>query len=183
MICQICGSGVGRDHRFCFSCGTRLTLEAPPLGTEGYSSNQLPVNRVKRHLGRLGCLWCVFGAYQLVRGVLGFMVLRGFSFYHVRSEFILMLPAWALALMPVLLTITAAGTALALTTGYALLTRRPWARTLALVAAILLMIQAPFGLALAIYTLWVLFSATSALEYEAEAHASPKTAGMMAPPP
>jgi len=57
-------------------------------------------------------------------------------------------------------------TALALLTGFALLTRQPWGRTLAIVAGILTLIRLPVGTALGIYTLWVLAPAASGAEYE-----------------
>jgi hypothetical protein len=50
--------------------------------------------------------------------------------------------------------------------GSGLLDRRPWARGLALVLGCLALIDFPFGTALGIYTLWVLFSPGADLEYE-----------------
>jgi hypothetical protein len=50
--------------------------------------------------------------------------------------------------------------------GWGLLDRRPWARTLALVLGCLALIDFPFGTALGIYTLWVLFSTGADVEYE-----------------
>jgi hypothetical protein len=54
-------------------------------------------------------------------------------------------------------------------TGFALLTRKPWGRVLAIVVAILTLIKIPFGTALGIYTLWVLAPAASAAEWDATA--------------
>jgi hypothetical protein len=62
--------------------------------------------------------------------------------------------------------------ALALFTGYGLLQRRPWGRTIAIVAAILALLKFPFGTALGIYTLWVLAPSTSGMEYDAIADRS-----------
>jgi hypothetical protein len=61
---------------------------------------------------------------------------------------------------------------LAFVTGFALINRKPWGRTLAIVAAILSLIKIPFGTALGIYTLWVLAPATSGMEYDAIADRS-----------
>jgi ABC-type spermidine/putrescine transport system permease subunit II len=58
-----------------------------------------------------------------------------------------------------------------LLTGYALLTRQPWGRVLAIVFAILALIHLPLGTALGIYTLWVLAPGASADEYAVLAHA------------
>jgi hypothetical protein len=57
--------------------------------------------------------------------------------------------------------------ALALLVGFALLTRRSWGRTLAIIVSVLSLVKIPFGTALGLYTLWVLAPATSAMEYEA----------------
>ena len=62
--------------------------------------------------------------------------------------------------------------ALAILAGYGLLQRRPWGRTLAIVAAILALVKIPFGTALGIYTLWVLAPSTSGMEYDAIADRS-----------
>jgi len=40
--------------------------------------------------------------------------------------------------------------------GYGLLTRKPWARVLAIVVGILSLLNFPIGTAIGIYTLWVL---------------------------
>jgi hypothetical protein len=50
--------------------------------------------------------------------------------------------------------------------GIGLLRRERWARLLALIAGILVLIKFPIGTALGIYTLWVLIPAQSAVEYD-----------------
>ena len=75
---------------------------------------------------------------------------------------ILTIVAWALL----------AGSILGLVTGWGLLQREPWARTLAIVMACLNMIHMPFGTALGIYTLWVLLPAAAEQEYRSVARAA-----------
>jgi hypothetical protein len=70
-------------------------------------------------------------------------------------------------LWPLIVVATVCAAALALVSGYSLLTRRPWGRVLAIVAAILSLIKFPLGTALGIYTLWVLAPGASGLEYDA----------------
>jgi hypothetical protein len=48
--------------------------------------------------------------------------------------------------------------ALSVVAGWGLLTLRPWARILMIILAILGLFSFPFGTALSVYTLWVLFS-------------------------
>jgi hypothetical protein len=50
-------------------------------------------------------------------------------------------------------------------TGWGLLNREPWARTLAIIVAVVNLMEIPFGTALGIYTLWVLLPAQSEREY------------------
>ena len=53
-----------------------------------------------------------------------------------------------------------------LAAGVGLIQRQPWARILAIVLAIIVLLNIPFGTALGVYTLWTLFSPDSQKEYE-----------------
>jgi hypothetical protein len=170
MVCQACGAPVAQDVRFCSKCGAQMPAQppAPPV----YPT--LPyVSRVRRHLQTMGILWCAYGVYRIVRGLVAMTMLRAFTlhafgggwpfwaYYHGPS------PApWMHTLLPVIATISVVWAALALLVGYSLLTRRPWGRVLAIIMAILSLIRIPFGTALGIYTLWVLASGVSGMEYE-----------------
>lgn len=173
MVCQSCGAEVNADA-FCSRCGAQIAV--PPQAQSGYPvyPPAMYMSRVARHLRTLGILWCVYGLYHLVKGLLALTFLsaftvRGFTgewpywaYYHGPS------PApWMHALVPVVATMTMVWTALLLLTGYALLTRRTWGRVLAIVAGVLSLIAIPFGTAMGIYTLWVLASGVSGMEYEA----------------
>jgi hypothetical protein len=137
------------------------------------------VTRVQRHLQTLGILWCVFAAYRILGGLIAMFVmrvftLRGFggdwpfnSHYHGAFG-----PPWMGSLLPFIAIYTVAMAALAVLVGYSLLTRRPWARTLAIVVGILTLFKPILGTALGIYTLWVLAPGASGLEYDAIADRS-----------
>jgi len=133
--------------------------------------------RVQRHLQTLGILWCVFGAYRILAGLLGFFVFRAVTWRHFGGDWPfggwggMHGPPW-MAFMPVLVTITVAMAALALFAGFSLLNRKPWARILTIVLAILSLVKFPVGTALGIYTLWVLAPMSSAVEYDALADQS-----------
>ena len=49
--------------------------------------------------------------------------------------------------------------------GYGLLTRKPWARILAIILGVISLIRFPWGTALGIYTLWVLLSKDGAAQF------------------
>ena len=55
---------------------------------------------------------------------------------------------------------------LGIASGVGLLQRQSWARTLAIVMGIIVLINIPFGTALGVYTLWTLLSPESQREYE-----------------
>jgi hypothetical protein len=56
----------------------------------------------------------------------------------------------------------------ALAAGYGLLKRKRWARTTGIVAAILMIVNIPFGTALAVYALWFLSGGRGTQLYEGE---------------
>lgn len=178
MVCQACGAPVGEGLSFCAQCGARVEAARPvPPPPAGYAPYPVPLlgARVRRHLQTLGILWCAFGVYRIVGGIVGMFVLkvislRGFgggdwpfnSHYHGAFG-----PPWMGALLPFIAVYTIITAALALLTGYSLLTRRPWGRTLAIVVGVLTLLKPFFGTALGIYTLWVLAPADSGEEYDA----------------
>ncbi len=111
-------------------------------------------------------MWCVFGVYRLARGIVAATMLGAIAHEGLFGDAPAFLPHLLGALGPVIAVMSALLAALSLLTGYGLLTRKPWGRTLAIVMAILTLIKLPLGTALGIYTLWVLAPAASGLEWE-----------------
>jgi ABC-type glycerol-3-phosphate transport system permease component len=176
MVCQACGAPVGEGLSYCAQCGARVSAVEP--AAPGYSPYPSPLpferSRVGRHVQTLGILWCAYGIYRVAAGLIGMFVLRvmtvrgfGFgewplhSYYHGGFG-----PPWIGSLLPFVAFYTAVTAALALMVGYSLLTRRMWGRTLAIVVGILTLLKPFFGTALGIYTLWVLASSDSGVEYD-----------------
>jgi hypothetical protein len=138
----------------------------------------LYIPRVSRHLQTLGILWCVYGAYRVAAGIFAVLFLMGVStpsfLGGIGSRGLPFLP-----FAPVMSGLAAVAgvfilfsSALAFTTAYALLNRKPWGRTLAIVVAVLSLIKIPTGTALGVYTLWVLAPGSSGIEYDAIADRS-----------
>jgi hypothetical protein len=131
--------------------------------------------RVQRNLQILGILWCVFGAYRAIGGLIGIFAVRIMSERHFnrygwtwQPDFHGPFgPHWMGAIIPFIATIAAIMAALAFLVGFSLLARKPWGRALAIVIAILSLLKFPIGTALGIYTLWVLGPGQSAAEYDA----------------
>jgi ABC-type glycerol-3-phosphate transport system permease component len=173
MVCQACGAPVVEQVHFCPKCGAQVAA-APPAYAAYPPSLPMPMPRVQRNLQTLGILWCVFGAYRVIGGLVGMFFLRavtigsfgdGWPFGgHMGGQFG---PTWMASLLPFIAVYTVITATLALLVGYSLLTRRQWGRTLAIVVGILTLLKPLLGTALGIYTLWVLAPSASGAEYEA----------------
>jgi len=117
-------------------------------------------------------LWCVYAGYRLLRAVLVLTVMHTFltgwggSWWGDSMTNSGFHPSWLAPLIPVIGFFTLLWCCLAAFTGYSLLKRKPWGRTLAIVVAILTLIKIPVGTALGIYTLWALAPDTSSAEYQ-----------------
>ena len=156
---------------FCDRCGARLSDPAnfcPICGKAAGVATLMPTgSRIAGHVRLVGILWLALSAFHLIPGLvllslsghgMWFLPLAAPGFVHV----ILNVVGW------VLLT----GSILGLLTGWGLLQREPWARTLAIVMACLNMVHMPFGTILGVYTLWVLLPAASEQEYRSVARAA-----------
>jgi len=177
MVCQMCGTSVAEGLHFCSKCGAQVVAAQPVYQQPPPMPMYVP--RVQRHLQTLGFLWCAFGAYRIIGGLIGMAVLRvitlrGFggdwpfgNHYHGGFG-----PEWMGSLLPFIALYTIVVSALALFVGFSLLTRRPWGRVLAIVVGILTLLKPILGTALGIYTLWVMAPATSGFEYDAIADRS-----------
>jgi hypothetical protein len=180
MVCQGCGSPVAGS--FCAQCGAAVVPAqaagaAPPAGYPVPPAYAMPpgmlMGRVARHVHTLGVLWCVYGVYRAAAGLFAMLFLMGISTPAFmggiglnNSPFMPFAPVMSgLALIGGVYILLTSG--LAFVTGYALLTRRPWGRTLGMVAAIMSLIKLPVGTALGTYTLWVLAPSNSRMEYDA----------------
>ncbi|MEO6910568.1 MAG: zinc-ribbon domain-containing protein [Edaphobacter sp.] len=182
MVCQSCGNVVSAEVRFCPKCGAQVVAPAPvappphpsqypPVPRPLYA---MPPPRVQRNLQTLGILWCVFGAYRVLAGLMGvfalrMMSMRGFGGNHWMwgGHFHGPFGSLWMGVMPFVAVISIAAAALAFLVGYSLLARRPWGRVFGIVIAVLSLLKFPIGTALGIYTLWVLAPATSGAEYDA----------------
>jgi ABC-type transport system involved in multi-copper enzyme maturation permease subunit len=124
--------------------------------------NSLDQREIEQHCTILGWLNIVGHAVFLAIGLFVFVLLTGIGTALVGQD----------PVAPRVLTVvgTAVGLLLAilavpgLAAGYGLLTRRPWARVVALVVAFLGLVNFPFGTAIGIYAIWVLMQ-PGAVEY------------------
>lgn len=123
--------------------------------------------RVAGNLQPLGITWCVWGVYRLITGIAASFAVHTLSHGGMWSgEGTQFLPGLFHLLVPVIALSTGVMAALSLLTGYSMLSRKPWARTLAIIMAILSLIKLPLGTTLGIYTLWALAPRAAGVEYE-----------------
>ena len=172
MFCSSCGKPAAPGQAACAYCHAPLAFAAAPGGYPG-NPPVYPVyqSRVARHIQLMGALWAVRGLLPLFGWLVAIPFLRHFagfydgqwghgdfgpwSFFHS--------PFW----ISFITTLVLLHAALSLTTAYALLTRQPWGRILAIIASILGLLRIPFGTALSIYTLIILLPADAGAEYDA----------------
>jgi hypothetical protein len=169
MVCHVCGTPLMEGVRFCPKCGVQM-LAAAPVNATYPMGIPIPVPRVQRNLQMLGILWCAFGIYRIIGGLIGMFFLRAFTMRTFGNGWPFggaFGPAWLGSLLPLVATYTVLVATLALLVGYSLLTRRLWGRTLAIIVGILTLLKPLLGTALGIYTLWVLAPSASGAEYEA----------------
>jgi hypothetical protein len=193
MVCTTCGARIVDGVNFCARCGAAVAAApfqeqeqpmyaaqpSPVAGHYGTPYQPVPRSRVQRNLQTLGILWCVYAAYRVVAGLIGMFFLRTFAgrnFGGPGWPFVRGFgdsgPHWMTALLPVVFVVTVVAVALSVFVGWSLLNRKPWGRTLAIVAAVLALLKFPFGTALGIYTLWVMAPGESGMEWEAIADRS-----------
>jgi hypothetical protein len=176
MNCSACGNTLAPDARFCPRCGAHTLVTPQPGPPYPVTPVILSDNRVARNIHGLGILWLVYAGMRVFSGLFGVMILHGlFGSHFGNSDFNLgwspFGSMWLASLWPMALFSLLTSVCCILLTGYALLTRQPWGRVLAIVFGVLALIHLPLGTALGIYTLWVLAPRESGDEYAALAYA------------
>ncbi len=153
MFCDRCGAQIQSSANFCPACG-RNFAPAAPGATGAYTGG-----RVTRHVRTLGILWLVYAGLRVLQSLALNSFVNADRWVFAQAPFFvhgLLRGVGAFMLI--------AGIAGALA-GWGLVERRPWARMLAIVLGILVLLNFPFGTALGVFTLWVLAPAPSEMEY------------------
>jgi hypothetical protein len=163
MFCSVCGKELAQEHVFCPSCGKQIG--EPLIAMDGQG-------RVQRNVQVVAILWIVLGCLEALGATFLLSLSRflgHFPFFPPNVEF---LRSWVHGLMIGIGGIVLLKAVLDALAGWGLLQRESWARILAIVMSFLEILHFPFGTALAIYTLWVLFPDDSGMEYTRLATAS-----------
>ena len=134
--------------------------------------NTLNQRELEQHCTILGWIDIVGHAVFLVVGLFVFVLLTGIGAAVAGQD----------PVAPRILTLVGTGVGLllaalalpGLAAGYGLLTRKPWARIVALVVGVLGLVNFPLGTAIGIYTMWVLTQpgATESFQPDRQFHAA-----------
>jgi hypothetical protein len=157
MFCAQCGAEIPQQARFCSKCGR----EALPS-----EQARMPMPKTQHDMGmHINILsWLLIGSGILTGiGSLAVLFAGGIVRHALRIGFFppdvpVGMPGfigWIVTVIGLFLAAVAAGVAAA---GVGLLQYRDWARTLAIIMAVLLLFHFPIGTAVAVYAFWVLFS-------------------------
>ena len=160
MFCDRCGKEIDSGSKFCAACGKPVGMAVVP-STEG---------RVARNVRILGILWLIYGA---LRGMAAFWIL--FVSRFVAPAILSRIPVEPLG-FPLARIISSAlffqaglATFIAiagLVTAWGLMQHEAWARTLAIITAVVALLSLPLGTALGVYTLIVMLPRQSEEEYQ-----------------
>lgn len=157
MYCDSCGTPIPAEHRFCGSCGKPVGISVAPPAEP---------NRVGRHLHLLGILWIIASSFHLIGAGVLFSLANTMGGHVVFVEGDFPLQAFLHALLNGVAFFVLLTGLTGIATGWGLMEKEPWARTAALVLGFLILLHAPFGTALGIYTLWVLLPQHASAEYQ-----------------
>jgi hypothetical protein len=117
------------------------------------------------HIKIIGILWIVFGAFSLFAAAFLFMLLFGFSFIPdvledpIAPGLLRLVAFFAGGFLTVLGIPKIVG-------GYGLLKRKEWGRIVVLIVSFLSLLSVPFGTALGIYSIVILFNKEAGALFE-----------------
>ena len=175
MFCPDCGNEVEQHARFCSKCGKEVSV-SPAVASPA------PLKRTEHDMAmQVNILaWLLIGS-GILTAIGGFVVL--FASQLLRH---LVLPAsdippgipsfasWVTSIVGMAILAVAAATAAA---GVGLLEYRSWARTFAIIVAVLLLFHFPIGTAVAVYAFWVLFSQEGQQYYKSRSESTMSASG------
>ena len=156
MFCDKCGASLQADQRYCSRCGKEVA--GPMLGFPRR-------NRVRDHVRLLGIFWLALSALDGLAGIGSYVVANTIFNLGTHPD----RPAFLHPLLGFIATIMIVKAFAGFVAGWGLLQREPWASTVAVVLAFIsIFFNIPFGMALGIYTLWVLLPGEAERAYAQE---------------
>ena len=172
MYCQYCGAQLPIDARFCHACGRPTPVGIVPAAAVATTLPTNPSEVLSRKLQTLGILWGIYSGFRILMGI--WVVAVGQVFLPMLNDVLTQMPQHidAYPFFRFLSSIIALSAFFSVATGtlglwaaWALWKRDPSGRIVALVAAVISLINVPFGTALGIYTMVVLLPEGTAESY------------------
>jgi hypothetical protein len=171
MYCSGCGVGLAPGQTFCPQCGRPVAMAAAPA-IPGY---ELQLHNYASQIRALGIVWYVYSALALVIGAVGLAFANaalsgrlGEWFHGMGAGGDWPLGPWlGVAILRFGWVFLIARTALGVAAGWGLMQHAPWARVVAIIAAIVNLLHFfPFGAAVAIWTMVMLLGYRHSTLYE-----------------
>src|SRR5262245_14025492 len=134
MYCSHCGTENGNAAVYCSGCGKP---------TAGQSLTPSP-GRISGHVRLLGIFWVALSVLRFLPGVILFFIAGA----HRRGLFPPEVPNFVMGILTIIAVFIFVTAIAGILTGWGLLSREPWARTLAIVMGIINLMEIPFGTAL-----------------------------------
>jgi hypothetical protein len=180
MFCIRCGNTVEAHARFCSKCGQEVTAASQAIGPAPAAA-PLTAKKIERdmnmHVNILAWLLIANGILAAIGGIAVLFVgqfMRRMPIEHGMPPGMPAFVAWLSSVGGLFLLCLAAAIVAA---GVGLLEYRSWARTVATVAAALLLLHFPIGTAVAIYAFWVLFSEEGQRYYKSRSESTMTASG------
>ena len=152
MFCTKCGAQMQPEQRYCAACG-KPDDSAQPGATSNATATPIQ-DRILKNVSLVAILWIVLSALRLIRGaggLLGARMVRFATYNWIGNPF-----AWPVGNFLSVVSLTNLALAFGgFVVAIGLLERRAWARTLAIVLAVIALLHPVLGTALGIFTLWV----------------------------
>ncbi len=156
MFCDGCGTQVQPGQAACGKCAKPLT---------GYFQQR---NRLEHHVHLLGIFWIVYAVLHGIGGVV--LVILANTLFGPVGRLNIGAPSFLQPLLSFIGIVLIATAIVGAVAGHGLTQRAPWARTTVIVMGFLALLNAPFGTALGIYTIWVLLSPGADIQYQTLGH-------------
>lgn len=123
---------------------------------------------MEKHANILGILFIALGVMGLIGASVVFIIFVGGGFFTsvLSGENIPAIIAGIIGLM--IISIIVLTSMPAIIAGYGVMRLKPWGRILAIIVAALSILNIPFGTAVGVYALWVLFNDETVKLFEAQ---------------
>jgi hypothetical protein len=184
MFCSGCGQAIQEGAQNCAACGRPVTVAAPiasPLSSIPGFEWQL--RNYATRIKTLGVFWAVYAVVAFLTGMAGIGFLHAFMGNHLswfpHEDFgdNPMMEEWMRVIMHIAWVAVVLRSATAAFAAWGLLTRAPWGRIVAIIAAFLGILKFPFGMGMGIWTLVTTLGYRNSVLYE-HLSAAPDKAGL-----